>query len=371
MNKWTYAVFLICVTFLHPAEACTAFQLKTQDNVWIYGRSLEFSFRLNSHLLIVPRGSSYTGTAPTGKSGLMWKTRLGFVGMNQAIAPTYVSDGMNEHGLVVGALYLPGFSHYETPDPARQAQTLGIWELSTYLLGTCSTLAEVKETLAKVLVAEQPLWGDFVIPLHLYIADQAGAVLVVEYIKGQRVVYDNPLGVLTNSPSFDWHLTNLTNYITLSPYNAPPLLLNQWKAQALGTGTGLLGLPGDYTPASRFVKAALFSSFATPPPDALSGIKTAFHILNTFDIFEGIILPRKDSLPPIKVGLPLAPDITEWVVVHDRTNLKTYFRTYEGLNIQMCDLNQIDFSKEGLRYIPLSTKLEITNVTPNVKSLVQ
>jgi choloylglycine hydrolase len=362
--KWL--LFLICALFLQRADSCTAFQLKAQDGTWIYGRSLEFSFRLNSKLLIVPRTTAYTATAPEGKPGLAWKTRLGFVGMNQSFSPTYISDGMNERGLIVGALYLPGFAQYEPFDPARQNQTLGMWELPTYLLGTCSTLAEVKEALTRIVVAEQPIISNFVLPLHLYIADQSGAAIVVEYVKGKRMIYDNPLGVLTNSPTFDWHLVNLTNYIHLSPTNASPLLLNQWKVQAVGAGTGLLGLPGDYTPASRFVKAAFFSNFATPPPDGLSGVKCAFHILNTFDIFEGIILPRKDNTPP-KVGLPLAPDLTEWVIVHDRTHLKTYFRTYEGLNVQLVDLQEIDFSKEGFRTIELSNQFEPQNVTAAAK----
>ncbi len=365
--RWIWILIAACA--LQRADACTAFQLKTEDNAWIYGRSLEFSFRLNSNLLIVPQNTAYTGTAPEGK-GLQWQTRYGFVGMNQSLSPTYVSDGMNEQGLIVGALYLPGFAQYENRDPSQQSRTLGIWELPAFLLGTCSTVAEVKTALTTVLVAQEPIpqMGNFVIPLHLYIADKTGAVVIVEYIKGKRIITDNPLGVLTNSPSFDWHLTNLTNYINLSPYNVSPLMLSALKVSALGAGTGLLGLPGDYTPASRFVRVALFSNWATTPPDALGGVKTAFHILNTFDIFDGIILPRKDNSPPANIGLPIAGDITEWVIVHDRTNLKTYFRTYEGLDIQMVDLKKIDFSKEGLRHIPLSKKLDIKDVTQSAQS---
>lgn len=358
---------LLCLLALRSIQACTAFQLKTEDNAWIYGRSLEFSFRLNSNIVIIPRNTPYQGTAPAGKSGLSWKSRYGFVGMNQMIAPTHVADGMNEEGLIVGALYLPGFAQYETPDLRRASETLGMWELPAFLLGTCATLADVKEALSNVLVAQQPFpsLGTFVIPLHLYVTDKTGAVITVEYINGKRIISDNPVGVLTNSPSFDWHLTNLTNYINLSPYNVSPLSLHQWKVKALGAGTGLLGLPGDYTPPSRFVRAAIFSAWATPPKTALEGVKTAFHILNTFDIFDGIILPRKDNSPPL-IPLPLANDITEWVIVHDRRHLKTYFRTYEGLEIEMADLKKIDFSQEKIRQIPLSKTFTPKDVTPGL-----
>ncbi|MGH7889941.1 MAG: linear amide C-N hydrolase, partial [Thermodesulfobacteriota bacterium] len=157
-------VSLFCLSMPFAAEACTAFQLKAEDGSQIYCRSMEFGFKMNSSLLIVPHGISYTGTAPQNKSGLKWKTKYGFVGLNQSIAPTFISDGMNEKGLVAGLLYLPGFAMYEPFDIQKIDKTLGVWELPAFLLSTCATVEEVKAALPKVLVAQQPapMLGEFV-----------------------------------------------------------------------------------------------------------------------------------------------------------------------------------------------------------------
>ncbi|MBS0615303.1 MAG: choloylglycine hydrolase family protein [Verrucomicrobia bacterium] len=363
--------------FLSSLLACTAFQLKAKDGSLLYGRSMEFGFRMSSDLLVVSQGAQYIGTAPEGQPGLKWTVKYGFVGMNQVVAKTIVSDGMNEKGLIAALLYLPGFTQYENPDPGRLDRTLGAWEVATYLLSTCSTVGEAKTALTNILVAQEPTpeLGNFIIPLHFYITDLSGAVLIVEYIGGIRYFYDNPLGVLTNSPPFDWHLSNLSNYINLSPTNVPSLQLSNWTIRNPGQGSGLLGLPGDYTPASRFVRAALFSQWADAPKTAIDGVNTCFHILNSLDIFAGIIrtqtsehnntsLPTNDGLKKL-----IGADITEWVVVHDRANLKTYFRTYEGLKIQMVDLKKIDFTIGRLQTIPLAKDFLVEDITAQAKPL--
>lgn len=318
---------------------------------------MEFGFRLHSELLIVPRGSKFTGTAQDNSSGMPWTTKYGYVGMNQSFAPTFVSDGMNEKGLVVGALYLPRLAQYQAPNPAQVKETLGPWELPSFLLATCASVADVKAVLSSLLVAEIPLpgMGDFVLPLHYYICDADGNALVVEYIKGKREVHDNPLGVLTNSPAFAWHLTNLSNYVNLSPKNVRELTLPHWTSKSLGEGSGLLGLPGDYTPPSRFVRAAFFSNWAQQPNNAIDAVRTGFHILNTFDIFDGIVRPQEG---------PGKNEITEWVIVHDRTHRKTYFRGYYSLKIQMVDLNEIEFDRAGFKMLPIAKSFFFEDMTP-------
>ena len=379
--NWIFTIsfcFLTTIPFL--GETCTAFQLKAQDGSYIYGRSMEFGFRLDSDLLIVPRDMEYIGTAPDGLAGLKWKTKYGYVGMNQSIAKTVVSDGMNEKGLVASLLYLPGYAEYQKSDSKKTDRTIGAWELPTFLLGTCSTTQEAKAVLSSIHVAEQPTphLGNFVLPLHFYISDRTGAVLIVEYSKGEMNIYDNPLGVLTNSPTFDWHLTNLENYINLSPFNAPELNLSSWTVHNYGQGSGLLGLPGDYTPASRFVKAVLFSQWALQAKNAIEAVNTGFHILNTFDIFEGIIRTQSNeknniTLPVTKTttSTQIHEDMTEWTIVHDKSNLKTYFRTYESLRIQMVDFTKIDFSKKGLWKIPLAKDFTIEDVSQNANPLIE
>lgn len=360
---------LALVFFIRAAYACTAFQIKAQDGSMIYGRSMEFGFKFDSNLLIVPRGFNYTGTAPQGAAGLQWTTKYGFIGMNQVIARTVVSDGMNEKGLIVSMLYLPGFAKYETPKTEKNNRTIGAWEFATLLLSTCSTVEEVKALLPTILVAQEPMpnLGEFILPLHYYVADRNGQNLVIEYVDGQRNVYDNPMGTLTNSPIFPWHLQNLACYVNLSPDTIKQLQLPHWTIRGSGQGSGLLGLPGDYTPPSRFVRAVLFSQWAQTPKDSMEGVNTCFHILNTFDIVPGVIRTQatEKSLGtlPAEVKNTMGPDTTEWVIVHDQAHLKTFFRTYGSLQIGMVDLNQLDFSKPELRQIPLSQEFKFEDVT--------
>ncbi len=354
------AVVTVCTILSAQAFACTAFQLTSGDGAKIYFRSMEFGFPFHSQVLVVPRGTAYTGTAPGGKQGLKWTTKYGLVGLNVSFEPNVVTDGMNEKGLVVGLLYLPGYGKFLPPDASKTDHTIGSWEAATYLLSTVATVEEAKQALLKeeAYVAEQ-VFPQFKqpLPVHFYIADSTGAVVIAEYVNGKLSLHDDPLGILTNSPPFGWQSTNLSNYVNLSPVNVPALDLdNNVKIQNFGQGSGMLGIPGDYTPPSRFVRAALFSQWVTPGKSASETVNAGFHVLNTFDIFAGAIREKQGANDNVS-------DTTEWAVAHDRTNLKTYVRTYDGLTIQMVDLKKIDFGQPGLRQIVLDTTFAPADIT--------
>jgi choloylglycine hydrolase len=144
-----------------------------------------------------------------------------------------------------------------------------------------------------------------------------------------------------------------------------------------GQGSGFIGLPGDLTPPSRFVRAALFSHWATPADNASDTVNLGFHILNTFDIFNGAIQSNTaDQTANTKgfltsSGTPklVNTDTTEWVVSHDRTNLKTYIRTYNGLQIQMIDLKKANFDQAGLRTIDLQNDFQPEDITDDAEAL--
>lgn len=373
------ASIVLCLVIVQPpASACTAFQLRSKDGAIIYFRSMEFGVPFNSSLLVVPRGTEYVGTAPEGKPGMRWSTTYGFVGMNVDVAPTIVADGMNEKGLAIGMLYLPGYAKYLAPDASANDRTIGGWEAATFLLSTCASVDDAVSALrSKVRVVEQsfPAFG-MALPLHYWIGDASGRVVIVEYVGGEMKVYENPLGSLTNSPPFDWQQINLSNYVNLSPVNVPSESLGGVEVQNFGQGSGMLGLPGDFTPASRFVRATLFSQWAKQAPTALETVNLGVHVLNTFDIFEGAV-QGTEGLPPMlsKPGaLPATPavhptDTTEWLIAHDRTNLKTYVRMYGGLECQAIDLTKLDFSKPGSRVIKLKTEFRPVDVTDTAETL--
>jgi choloylglycine hydrolase len=340
---------------------------------------MEFGFPFHSKVLVIPRGTSYTGTAPNGKPGLTWRATYGVVGLNVNLVETMVADGMNEKGLVVGMLYLPGYAQYLAPDDTTITKTLGSWEACTFLLSTCATAGECIEALKNTVHVAQQEFPPFkqVLPVHYWIGDASGRVVIAEYVGGKLAIHENPLGTLTNSPPFDWQRINLSNFVNLSPVNVPNAKLGPLDVVNYGQGSGFIGLPGDLTPPSRFVRAALFSSWANPAKTAPEAVNLGFHVLNTFDIFDGAIKSEvanqtantKAFLKSGGEAQVVSTDTTEWTVAHDRTNLKTYVRTYGGLEIQVIDLNRAGFDRPGLRTIDLKNAFDPVDVTETAKPL--
>ena len=344
-----------------PAQACTSFRVQSQDGAWLAARSMEFEMDLRSQVMLVPRGHHLTATRPDDfKPGLAWTAKHGFLGIN-ALGLDIAADGLNEVGLAVGALFLPGFAEYQ-PFPADGKHAVSNVELANYLLSNFATVAEVREALPRLTVYNLILPQAGPLPMHWTIMDPQGDAIVVEYLEGKLHIHDNPIGVMTNSPSFDWHLTNLRNYIGMTTLNASPLKLGTVEIKPLGQGGGLKGLPGDYSPPSRFVKTTALTYAAVPVATAAEGTNLAFHILNAVDIPVGAVVAE----PPAKSGdTPLSDyDKTEWARVYDLKNRFAYFRTYGDLNLRKVDLRKVDFGGKQIQHIPMPTTLEAQDVTP-------
>ena len=343
------------VFVLSPASACTGITITPRDGSVIFARTLEFASDMQSNILVVPRGREYVGTAPGDRPGLRWKSRYGVVGTNAFGMPVTL-DGLNEKGLHVGLFYFPGFAEYQDVPDAKVNQALAPWELGVYLLGTCADSAEAAAAARQVLVgaAVQKDMG-FVPPAHFIVTDAAGKCIVLEHVDGALRIHDNPLGVFTNSPTFDWHLTNLSNYVSMSSENIEKVDLAGKVIHGLGQGSGMLGLPGDFTPPSRFVRAVAFTQTALPVDQAQDGVLQAFHILNQFDIPKG-------SARGIEQGRKVA-DYTQWTAAADLKNLRYYFRTYESSRIRMVDLKTVEFDAPDIESISMRGGEQIEDVS--------
>ena len=172
-------------------------------------------------------------------------------------------------------------------------------------------------------------------PAHYVVHDATGKSIAVEYTDGKLHIYDNPLGVMTNSPAFDWQMTNLRNYVNFSLTDLPPVKVGSVTLTPFGQGTGMLGLPGDFTPPSRFVRAVAFSQSVLPSQTGYEAILSAFHILNDFDIPKGSSrAAEKDANGNI------IADYTLWTSASDLKAKRFYFRTNENSEIRMVDLTK-------------------------------
>jgi choloylglycine hydrolase len=318
-----------------PAQACTGIELIAVDGTIVHARTLEFGIDLKSDVIMVPRGYSRTATTPDGKPGKTWISKYASLGANALGMPVLI-DGLNERGLAIGLFYFPTSAKYQTYSPTDADTTIAPWELGSYMLENFATVDEVRANLPNIVVPGVVLaaWK-FSPPAHYVVHDATGKSIAIEYTDGRLNIYDNPLGVMTNSPAFDWQMTNLRNYVNFSLTDLPPVKLGSVTLAPFGQGTGMLGLPGDFTPPSRFVRAVAFSQSVLPSQTGYEAILQAFHILNNFDIPKGASRGRdKDEHGNV------VADYTIWTSASDLKAKRFYFRSYEDSQIRMIDLTK-------------------------------
>jgi choloylglycine hydrolase len=314
------------------AQACTTLLLKAKDGAVVSGRTLEFGFDMKSQVIVVPAGTPMKGSLPGGATGINYTTKYGMIGANALGFPVII-DGINEKGLFVSDLYFPGYAGYAEATPQNASRAMASYEFGNWLLGNFATVDEVRAHFQDVVLVStsvDALGGPP--PLHFIIRDRSGKSLVIEPIDGKLNVYDDPLGVMTNSPTFDWHITNLRNYLSLTAQNLPPLhLSDNVTLRPFGQGSGMFGLPGDATPPARFVRAVAYAQTALQPATAADAVLQVFHIMNNFDIPLGSVRDKSGNV--------LHVDYTVWTSVADLQNDRWYFRTYDDQAIRMIDLH--------------------------------
>ena len=279
------ASIILSAWMFQASRACTGITLRAKDGAVVFGRTMEWGpFDLRSRLIIIPRGYAFHSQLADHKPGLAWKAKYGVAGVD-GVGKEIVIDGMNETGLQVGLFYHPGTAVYQKFDPARANESLAPTDVGTYLLTTCKSVDEARQVLQKarvVPVIEESL--GIVAEVHYIVTEPNGKAMVIEYINGEPTFFDAPLGVITNSPSYDWHQTNLRNWVNLSAVAIPEKKIADLDFKPLGAGSGMIGLPGDFTPPSRFVRAVAFSQAARPTETGAETIYELFRILDNFNV---------------------------------------------------------------------------------------
>ena len=326
------------------ADACTGISLSALDGSQVVARTVEWAATpMQCGYVVAPRGHSHQSYTPTGENGLKYSSVYGYVGIYTEYEP-FVVEGVNETGLSAGLFFFPQYGDYAPYDPARNDKTLCDMQFVSWVLSQFSSIDQVKEALGKInLVTLDHKIG----AVHWRIAEPDGRMVVLEVVSGVPHFYENTLGVLTNSPGFQWHLTNLNNYVNLEPGSAPDHVLKPGVTlKSLGHGSGMLGLPGDFTAPSRFVRAAFYQTTSPVWDNGFETVVQAFHILNNFDIPIGIQHQKTD----IPKGMPSA---TQFTSATDQTAMRLYYRTAWNSNIRCIDLKKIDFRTVKYQSHPL------------------
>ena len=344
------------------ANACTSFLLKAENGEYVYGRTMEFGLQVHSKLLVMPRGYENKGVGPDGKagSGLTYKAKYAATGMNGLELPVII-DGINEKGLAAGLFFFPNLAKFQDVAPEEAANSIASYEVVNYILTQFATIDEVKDGLQKIKVSNAELAvfkGPT--PAHYSVHDAAGNSIAIEYINGQLQITDNPTSVMTNAPSFQWHLDSLSMYATSTAAPVPPFTINGKSFPQWSTGGGQVAQPGDYSSQSRFIRAAFLVSTAPKFKDAAEGQPLAFHLLNQFDIPPGAI----QTVAGGSTGGGVAGyEITEWTVSADLKNGIYQFRTYDNPAIRQVSLKDLDLDAKEIRYISIDQPATVQDLS--------
>lgn len=364
MKKWLVALSL--VSFLHTSFACTAVNVKATDGTVIAGRTMEWAFDMKWTINSIPQGTRLKVGAPDALKlpPIQFITKYAVLGVSPGIIPgnPALLEGQNSAGLGMSGNFLPGFTEYQTVT-AKDLDYVSILDFGALALGMFANIAELKKELPRYKV-----WYDASLPsgptppwLHFVFTDRTGASIVVEFVKGQMRIHDNVANVLTNAPTYDWHITNARNYLSLSNIGPGSVMVSGQNVTELGQGGGLVGLPADYTPPSRFIRAAYLRQLSTPANTRADGVQLVGHILNNVDIPIGVAASKD--------GNTIVSDYTQWVAIKDLTNQQWHISNYlNRTNYVTIDLKKIfDAGKPGswlIDQLPYQT-IDITNKLVN------
>lgn len=347
-TKQIFSALALVVGLLaaNRADACTGITLKSQDGGTVVARTIDWSgAEMDNMYVIMPRAQMQQSLLPGGEiGGMPFISKYGFVGLAVEI-PQFVVDGTNEAGLSAALFYFPGFGEYPKYMPANKDKSISDFQLVSWILSNFSSIDEVKAAMQDIDVINI---DERASTTHWRITETSGRQAILEIVDGKPHFYDSKIGVLTNSPGYPWHLTNLNNYVNLTSGTISPhkLGFGPMTLKSLSNGTGFLGMPGDMTSPSRFVRAAFFSQYSRPQPTAYNTVMQAFHLLNNFDVPIGAQYGIDDTPPDM-------PSATQWTIATDLKNHIIYYHTMYDRAIRRIDFKNIDFAHVPYQAHPL------------------
>jgi penicillin V acylase-like amidase (Ntn superfamily) len=258
---------------------CTAATYKTKD--FYFGRTLDYEFSYGDEIIITPRNFEFNF-----RMGKKMENHYAIIGMAHVAGdyPLYY-DAINEKGLGIAGLNFVGNAYYN--DCADGKDNIAQFELIPWILCQCETVKEVRELLKNINITSEPFSEKFPLAqLHWIIADKNEAI-IVESMKDGLKVYDNPVGVLTNNPPFDKQMFELNKYMNLSSKSPQNNFSNKLNMEYYSRGMGGIGLPGDLSSQSRFVRVSFVKMNSVSGDDEKSSVSQFFHILNSVDQQRG------------------------------------------------------------------------------------
>lgn len=319
---------------------CTCITYENGD--FYFGRNLDLEYSFGECVVITPR--NYPLSFQKMETSRRHYAMIGMASVMKNY-PMY-AEAVNEKGLGIAGLNFPGNASYPQESAKRYQSTP--YELIPWILGSCASVAEAEALLKETDLVGIPFAPEVPLaPLHFMIADRE-RVLVAEPVTEGLKLYENPVGVLTNNPPFPFHLMNLQQYLNLTAKRPDNHFADGIPLKPFGQGMGGIGLPGDASPASRFVRAAFLKWNSRAPKEEKANVSQFFHILDYVGMVRGMVVTEEGR-----------EDITTYsCCVNTRTGVY-YYKTYDNHRIQAVDLQKEDLEGEALTAYPLSKEEEI------------
>ncbi len=318
---------------------CTAITFYSKDHY--FGRNLDLEYSLGEAVVITPTRYplKFRHILPND----LHYAIIG-IGLIEDNYPLYY-DAVNEYGLSAAGLNFPGNAIYCSPCESKV--NIASFELIPWILSQFKSVQQVKDALATINITNDYFSPQYApTPLHWMIADQKESIVLEATYQGIQI-YENPVGVLTNNPPFEYHIHNLSNYLNVSREEAVNRFLPGVKLEGYSRGLGGAGLPGDLSSGSRFVRAAFTKHNSVLPADEGECVSQFFHILGSAEQQEGCVRVR---------------DQYEKTVYSSCCNIDRgiyYYKTYHNSSITSVDLFHEDLESTALISYPLQTKTRI------------
>lgn len=325
---------------------CTCITYQGED--FYFGRNMDLEYSFGEKIVITPRNYMFEF-----KRKAVLTSHYAMIGMATVIDeyPLY-AEAVNEKGLCIAGLNFPGNAIYG--EEAEGMDNITPFEFIPWILGKCASVAEAETLLKKINIVNIPFREDLPLsPLHWMLSDKEKSI-VLENGKDGMSIYENPYGVLTNNPPFEYHKMNLVNYLNLTTAYPKNRLSEGIFLEPYGQGMGGIGLPGDVSPASRFVRAVFLKENSVCQKDPLSTVSQVFHILDGVSMVRGIVITPEEKY-----------DITTYSCCVNAQKGIYYYKTYENNQICAIQLFCEDLKSEKLICYELINRQQINYI--NIK----
>lgn len=313
---------------------CTAISYKSKDSY--FGRNLDLERSYDECVTVMPRNYKF----PMRTLPIM-DSHYAMVGMASVVngMPLFY-EATNEKGLSMAGLNFPDNADYKEYHEGKDNVTP--FELIPYILGKCKDLSEAEDLLRNINLVNISFSGDLPLsPLHWIICDREKSI-TVESVKEGLKIYDNPYGVLTNNPTFEYHLMNINNYMGLHEGFAENRMATEKSFHNYSLGMGALGLPGDYSSASRFVRAVFIKEKSPCFESERESVSHFFHMLGGVAMPKGCVMTKSGEY-----------EYTRYSSCCNADKGIYYYTTYDNSSITAVDMHSCDLEDSDIYSFPL------------------